>query len=165
MLLSERSATRKRHKKRRPADLIQLGACGEGYVTTLRGATLLLEAYQKHGILGCPDQQLNDPRWHKRAGIKSVRAARETPWVLIVPTNFGDISRTTCISSADHEQLRFATSSMGRLQQLRVNRTAVQLHAVQQNRKRGYCRSFDRVYINRTGQRTFRYKPAADYLS
>lgn len=105
-------------------DLVQLGAFGEGYLTSLRGAKLLLQAFRKHGIHGCPDQQLNDASFHRLAGIKALRSTRWTPWVLLVTTNEGQIGRSRCISKADTELLRWASR---RGTQLRVNRTAILL--------------------------------------
>ena len=148
-----------RRRQQAPADLVQLGACTEGYIVTLRAATLLLRAYRKHGLLGCADQQLNDPRWQELAGIRSVRATQRTPWVSLAPTNDGDISRTPCISPSDHQLLRWSGEGR-RTQKLRVNATALALATAQ--RKRGYCRSFDNV--TRSSGVRHRYKPAFDYL-
>ena len=90
-------------------DLVQLGGYGEGYLTSLRGATLLLGAFRRHGIRGCPDQQLNAPWWHKLAGLKALQSTRRTPWALLAMTNEGGILRTPCISQSDHRLLRTAT--------------------------------------------------------
>ena len=157
-LLGNGSLLRRKGRPRLPADLVQLGACTEGYIVSLRAATRLLGAYRKHGLLGCADQQLNDPRWQELAGIRSVRATQRTPWVSLAPTNDGDISRTPCISPSDHQLLRWSGEGR-RTQKLRVNATALALATAQ--RKRGYCRSFDNV--TRSGAR-HRYKPAYDYL-
>jgi len=142
---------------------VQLGGYGEGYLTSLRGATKLLEAFRTSGVRGCPDQQLNDPAWHALAGVRAVRSARRTPWVLLVTSNEGDISRSPCISIADQRLLRRHTmrhtavlTAVGprptttmaqtmRQRFLRVNHTAVaQKVALSANTTSGYgCRALD----------------------
>jgi GR25 family glycosyltransferase involved in LPS biosynthesis len=129
---------------------------------TLRAATRLLEAYRRHGLRGCADQQLNDPRWQELAGVRAVRATQRVPWVSLAPTNFGDISRTPCISRSDHQLLRWLGRGGMRPHGLRVNATALALAPAQ--RKRGYCRSFDNVTRSNPSRGRHRYKPARDYL-
>ena len=158
-LLGNGSLLRRKARRRLPADLVQLGACTEGYIVSLRAATRLLDAYRKHGLRGCADQQLNDPRWQELAGVRAVRATQRVPWVSLAPTNDGDISRTPCISRSDHQLLRWLGRGSRRPHGLRVNATALALAPAQ--RKRGYCKSFDNV--TRSGVR-HRYKPARDYL-
>ena len=158
-LLGNGSLLRRKARRRLPADLVQLGACTEGYIVSLRAATRLLDAYRKHGLRGCADQQLNDPRWQELAGVRAVRATQRVPWVSLAPTNDGDISRTPCISRSDHQLLQWLGRGSRRPHGLRVNATALALAPAQ--RKRGYCKSFDNV--TRSGVR-HRYKPARDYL-
>ena len=116
---------------------------------TLRAATrLYTRSLPEAWASGfCADQQLNDPRWQELAGVRAVRATQRVPWVSLAPTNFGDISRTPCISRSDHQLLRWLGRGDRRPHGLRVNATALALAPAQ--RKRGYCRSFDNVTRSR----------------
>ena len=85
-------------------DLVQLGEFGELYLTSLKGATRLLKLISKHGIIKCPDQQLNDNRIMNASKIK-----HKIRYKLKAKTNLGDIMQTDKMSAKDIRHLRKLT--------------------------------------------------------
>jgi hypothetical protein len=86
---------------------VRLGHYGEGYVTSLDSARALVERMQEAGIAGCPDQQMNAPRYHR---LPIADVSKHTPWHHLVAPNQGDLHRTQHFSPSQLEALASITS-------------------------------------------------------
>lgn len=73
-------------------NMVRLGRWGEGYVVSLRGAKDILRRINSLGIIANIDNQL------RLFSGPELAVWRHTPWALQVPTNKGDIHKTSCLS-------------------------------------------------------------------
>ena len=80
-------------------NMVRLGNWGEGYITSLDGASRIWQHIQADGVVDSIDNQLR-----LRCG-KEVRSPK-TPWKLVVPTNAGDCTKTSPIDAKGLERLR-----------------------------------------------------------
>ena len=112
------------YNKHPEVDVMQLSMYAEAMLTSLRGATTLVQKIQQHGILANDDSQLLDVHYmgHRRSLAVSCLAicyrrwrrpgdTRQPPWVIGRKTNSGDIAATRSLSWAEIALLRVATQS------------------------------------------------------
>lgn len=89
----------------RPVDLVLLGEWGEGYLTSLAAARRLVAGLDAYGIIGCPDQQLNNDLM-PNVTARKVSLAKSGLLVGRQRVNRGDCLKTARLSAPEKATLR-----------------------------------------------------------